>query len=379
MLKKYILVLFTLVATQYSYAQPEINYTIIQVWDDENYIDDSKNVYTYYNDGNVKSITQQYLESGIWKDHYRYIYVYDNSTGLLSLESSQQWDDEKNEWHNGVQAIYTYNSLGNVIQNENESWDLTTTTWKKAIKIVYSYDVNDFLIEEVTQQWNTEISDFENWTKTEYTNDLSGKVASYERTLWKEGAWENELRQRNNYTGENLTSTLFDYWDAEYSSWINRAQELYIYNSTGILTEKIYQPWDNNINAYKNRYRNLYNVDEDGYIIERLYQFYGTTDWDNNQSSRTTYYYSNTPTSLIKGEVLNLKVYPNPVVDYLTIDGAVSESPMSLYLYNSTGQEKLRVVKSEQTANIDFSSFPAGSYFLRVENGGKETTIQIIK
>ena len=39
----------------------------------------------------------------------------------------------KNEWHNGVQAIYTYNeSLGNVIQNENvESWDLTTTTWKK--------------------------------------------------------------------------------------------------------------------------------------------------------------------------------------------------------------------------------------------------------
>jgi len=59
-----------------------------------------------------------------------------------------------------------------------------------------------------------------------------------------------------------------------------------------------------------------------------------------------------------------LKMYPNPVEEYLTI---TSKTPLTLQLYNVQGQ-LLKTVKVDGNTTIDFNDLPSDVYFLRSKN-----------
>ncbi|MFV0572318.1 MAG: T9SS type A sorting domain-containing protein [Xanthomarina gelatinilytica] len=56
-----------------------------------------------------------------------------------------------------------------------------------------------------------------------------------------------------------------------------------------------------------------------------------------------------------------LKVYPNPVKDYLTI---TSKTPLTLQLYNVQGQ-LVKIIEVVRNTTVDFNGLPSGVYFLR--------------
>ncbi|WP_417197821.1 T9SS type A sorting domain-containing protein [Bizionia sp.] len=56
-----------------------------------------------------------------------------------------------------------------------------------------------------------------------------------------------------------------------------------------------------------------------------------------------------------------LKIYPNPVEDYLTI---TSKTSLKLHLYNLQGQ-LVKTVKVDKNTTVDFNGLPSGFYFLR--------------
>jgi phosphatidylserine/phosphatidylglycerophosphate/cardiolipin synthase-like enzyme/DNA/RNA endonuclease YhcR with UshA esterase domain len=87
-----------------------------------------------------------------------------------------------------------------------------------------------------------------------------------------------------------------------------------------------------------------------------------------------------------KIEGFEVKIYPNPVSDLLTIDmkNEVSEK-VNLTLYNAAGQPVeahfMNQTKGEMTKMIPLSNYPVGQYFIRFDVDGKvmTKTIQVIR
>lgn len=73
----------------------------------------------------------------------------------------------------------------------------------------------------------------------------------------------------------------------------------------------------------------------------------------------------------------NIKLYPNPVKNDLTIrsDGFID----SVIVYNLYGQKIIDELFVANTGTIDFTSFSSGVYLVKVVSGSKEKTFKIIK
>ena len=76
-------------------------------------------------------------------------------------------------------------------------------------------------------------------------------------------------------------------------------------------------------------------------------------------------------------QVKNIKVYPNPVQEVLTIP--LPGSPSVIYLYNSNGQKLLSLNTSTSELTHDMANYPPGIYFIKVISQGQTFGSKIIK
>lgn len=84
----------------------------------------------------------------------------------------------------------------------------------------------------------------------------------------------------------------------------------------------------------------------------------------------------------VEEEMLNtLKVYPNPIKDYVMIEGDSQNLESStINVYDASGRNILsKIIKSEQDLRIDTSSFSPGFYILNIEKNGASKTFKLIK
>jgi Secretion system C-terminal sorting domain len=86
-------------------------------------------------------------------------------------------------------------------------------------------------------------------------------------------------------------------------------------------------------------------------------------------------FYSNIVSVNLKSEV-DISVYPNPVVDKLTIQQFGSQYNKIAYLYASTGKIEQQINITSQQHSINIKTLAAGVYYLKM-NGGK--VFKIIK
>lgn len=80
---------------------------------------------------------------------------------------------------------------------------------------------------------------------------------------------------------------------------------------------------------------------------------------------------------------LNVKVYPNPIEDFCTLDfGDELKGDVSVVLYSQQGQrifEKNFTVNAMETTQLDMQSVPKGIYFLAIYSDSKKGIIQLVK
>jgi hypothetical protein len=60
-------------------------------------------------------------------------------------------------------------------------------------------------------------------------------------------------------------------------------------------------------------------------------------------------------------------VYPNPVLDKLSITGAANSE---LQIFDLTGKKLLHLMLGENSSHVDFSSFAAGIYNIQIMQNG---------
>jgi hypothetical protein len=77
---------------------------------------------------------------------------------------------------------------------------------------------------------------------------------------------------------------------------------------------------------------------------------------------------------------LNIKVYPNPVSETVTIDASASLSiPMAIEITNIEGQLIKTLITSGNKTDVNVSSFPKGMYFVKVETESGMTVEKFVK
>jgi hypothetical protein len=90
-------------------------------------------------------------------------------------------------------------------------------------------------------------------------------------------------------------------------------------------------------------------------------------------------YFSKVATTLstAKFEISNVKMYPNPVSNYLTIEANSTIEKVSVY--NLLGQEVLSRSPKSNSATLQTNNLQKGVYIVRTDIDGKVTTTKIIK
>jgi hypothetical protein len=74
------------------------------------------------------------------------------------------------------------------------------------------------------------------------------------------------------------------------------------------------------------------------------------------------------------------KVFPNPATSHVLIDGLDAAVSYQIQLVNLNGQViSSRRAENQSTFELDMSSYPAGIYFVTIQNGQAEFSTRILK
>ena len=103
-------------------------------------------------------------------------------------------------------------------------------------------------------------------------------------------------------------------------------------------------------------------------------------------SGEKTYYFddmlfsneaSNVDTDAILSQIV---LYPNPTIDHVNINNTYN-LPLSICLYDALGRSIRKVISTNSIVQIDMSAYPAGVYYLMIENkiNNKKVTRKIVK
>lgn len=76
-------------------------------------------------------------------------------------------------------------------------------------------------------------------------------------------------------------------------------------------------------------------------------------------------------------DLSELSVYPNPTVDFITVNSPNNNNELSYSIHNILGKQL--VAKRSLEATIDFSEYPSGVYFVTLSNGERSVVKRVIK
>ncbi len=93
--------------------------------------------------------------------------------------------------------------------------------------------------------------------------------------------------------------------------------------------------------------------------------------WGGSESMTTTL--KNSESSL---EIL---VYPNPVKNFMNIVFSGDQGDLQVELFNSTGRLLLTQINIKDGFSMNMSSFPAGTYLLKISNNKNVTAYHVLK
>ena len=362
-------------------------------WDDvlSEWYDGGFTEYFYNSSNMMDSVIQtEYLSSGntfIWKDEYLY-----DSNDLLETYFAYEWDEmimayepmEKNEfyydadgndtttveayWDNGSMTwmldrmedkIFDMNGL--LLESHGFYWESGMSLWFQADQTIFSYDGDDNLTEELFQYWDEFNSTWIDVFKvvSSYTNGL---VDTTTNLGWNGTDWEPYSRNTFEYdTDGDLDYNYIHEWDQGSASWVSETR-IALDHDTNWAYEDLILP-------------NTLNDDEEGLmmfshqLIDYSLESFIVAAWIALMDVEIFW----SQVELNETEELastGIKVYPNPVVDELSIEMDDAANRYQLNIYNITGS----LVDSREVSGVDrvsLNHLSNGSYLLLILSDGK--------
>lgn len=404
----------------YTYdAKGNLLITLDELWEGNVWKPSTRVTRSYDASGNILVMVCENHYGNNWAMNYKYTYEYTSDGKISALESLIYIDDTVSQgsrlhfdfdlngnlildtreslsegvWTYFMKTTYTYNADNLMLDEVSELWQ--TAQWVPDHRYEYSYNNKKWRIEEIVKQWN--LNEWKNSYRTYYEYNGTGMPTLILQQSWLNEAWTNYSREMLDFdVYSNLKSDRWDLWE---NDWVSNSQYLYTYNSNSDLLSQVFQMFD--VNHWADQNRLLFTYDEYGnslsgradswignsWIPESsnyipIYQngvYYGSTAFCSRYEAHFRDY--NTGISpIIQVDPLEIKVFPNPVEDYLSIQiQSRSIRCLSCEIYTLKGELVLHKDNLPAISEIGMSQLPAGVYILRVSDGTHEQERRIVK
>ncbi|NOR86495.1 MAG: T9SS type A sorting domain-containing protein [Bacteroidales bacterium] len=196
----------------------------------------AKEIKTYYENGNLHTITYLLLINNQWEYTSRFIYSY-NADNKVDIRLSESW--ENNQWSNASKVTYNYTSVGNTQSRLNEMFE--NEVWVNYRLGSYEYDSNDNFIEYLSQYW--EEDEWQNFFILNSTNNENGLWIIDVYRTWEDNAWlkfDSTITDYDDY-GNHI---FFDRKTWVESEWVNQSYRSYFYDSEQRQTSVTWLNWE---------------------------------------------------------------------------------------------------------------------------------------
>ena len=377
-----------------------------------------------YNENNMLTLYSDYMWQPLTKD-WLYFHKFEQEfvNGNIVLQAESYWNSTENSWigleeYNGTvlftgKTEYKYDEQGREIYevysqyldngwkkkvDMEDTWSTLENGQTQFMQKTYFYsddnDTDKYMTGELIKKYNAngdivyafekKIEDGKDSYKyeEEYSYDTDKYLLS--STFW---LFDENNAKLADIHEEIVYDDNHNIIDSKYSNgqgtgendWINISRCTYAYENN-VRTEKLAYRWENG--DWVTNWGNGVDFDlsvpvsklftpigyGDDYKILATYDYTGTeAGWDINTY---TYYYSDQKIVSGINSVKNktFSVYPNPVVDILTIN---SDEDTESSLYNLQGSKLLNTSEKK----IDMSGYPTGLYIIEV-NGIKAKVLK---
>jgi len=352
----------------YTYdANHNMTSELSKVWMNETWVNDMMNAWTYDANFNETRVLTQIWDESTWVNEYQTLYTYNANNNPTSM-IYQSWGGM--DWENSEKITYTYDASYNLIVVLTQVWD--GASWENESKESSIYDSNNRKTSSLTQVWTG--SEWSDELKISYTYTNSNLVKEVTE-FWNSGAWENYSQKEYSYdAGNHMILQLEKLWEG--SQWVNFQKADYAYDQNMNLTDTRVVAWDGS--TWLNFYEMNYGYDENNFT-----EFLVWKKWD-DEGNLVAYgdsmyvFYHTVPTSLPDLAEPDLKIYPNPCSQKLSISS--SNAIRGIEIYSLTGNRLYyNYTFRQQTSNeIDLTGYAKGIYILKIYYGTKFISRKII-
>jgi hypothetical protein len=308
----------------------------------------TKVIYTYNDNLQVISRTQQNWESGIWQNFSQNTWVYDVDSQMLSAETIAYWIDSV--WQNSDRIRYLeYDETGNVLLEERDYWT-TDGQWRPQIRVSRIYTPASLITST-----NLESYEEEEWRpsiRRTYTYDSDDLLVGLLQEFWladaSEPAWQKYLRNIYQNTAEgSVLNVLNQRWDTALQVWVNSYQESFEYNENNQEYYRLYERWNSAAGIWENS--------------RQFFSYYGD---GLTQTAEVTY-----------TEAYLLQVFPNPSSGQIYVNFSEACQGLDQVLVNiytpdgRLAKEKRTYMLDNCTISMDLSNFLPGNYVIHLMAG----------
>ena len=313
------------------------------VWDNETKITNTLN-----SDATINfSMTQSWSKvNNMWTDVQKTIYTYDASKNVLTQKTQIPFGAD---WMDFSMTTRTYNTNGQVVSIVNQNFDFITMQMKNSTQLTYSYNPDGTANQMVSQNWNTVSSAWENWQRITSTYNSSKLVISELTENYANNAWVNSTKTTLTYNSDSsIKESLDQDWDVTGAIWVDSSNYAFTYNANGSVSQILITSW-----------------------------MAAQSIWENQ--SRISYTYNSV--SAVQPELAGtgqLRVYPNPFTDVVSIEGKMPEKT-NIQLFNIDGQLVRTFQKGEQLSKISMASLKNGVYILKAVSPESQQVVKILK
>ena len=381
--------------TEYTYDnQGNLTKLSVAHWDGSLWETGWKIEYSYDTNGNILEEIESYLLEGQWYPDWKYEYTYD-ANGNLILEMEYGWDESYwrnlwkteynidanglltqileyswngSQWINDSKTKCTYDSSRNLIQEIEIHWNNWQNQWVNFDKKEYAYDINRNIIEYIDYNWSSNSNQWNPNYKNEFTYNANGNLTQIMEYDWNTIQWINQSKNEYTYdTNDNLVQSNFYEWDG--SQWNNSGKSEMAYNNSYSFSDLILPPIYTQYDIFKMLFNHML-TNANAYSWDTSLQDWVTTNaFDFSYSEMEIL-------SVIENNMGNLRIYPNPVSNTLTIQS--DNVPIERVEIYSVLGKKIKAIYSD-FENIHTGDLSQGIYLLRIYSENSSIVKKLIK
>lgn len=350
-----------------------------------------------------------YTSSGYLSQKINYTWNEDNN-GWLKVSKTEEgydqnflissiivsiWDGDGSKWENSFKGgNYKYDAQGNILNATLFAWDSDNDLWVEMGSSEYIYDANGNMLVENNNFVGTKFKD-------EYTYDSNGFLISDIASGWDEtdSVWSFIDKSECTYTADGKDyETIYSDWVTDSAQWIKSTRDLNIYDDDNNILREVHFLWDDDFSSWASSTEEKY-VCDNSYSVSDLIlpldcefcsnqihkvlkvEYYSwdnsTTIWDHGGDANL-YYSEHDYTAISELNKENIRVFPNPAADFVTITLQQNSAHVQFELFDIQGH---KVLTKEIVSNqkISLKRFSGGLYFYNVLLGGEKISGKLIK